>query len=184
MSYANPFLADFSPIFHAILKEKNMDLGKMELIIIDEEPDGHHVFEPADVKDVLEQLRDDINALTIYTDREIYFKEFVEMAYEENGLLALVFSKKELCRREIMCTKSTSALVLDFEWEGTYFHMWNNRKYAYIPIHKKPWKMGKNLDILVPFGYNTVIVKRMQMTKKVFGRDRFEAGFYRDESFF
>ena len=55
MSYANPFLADFSPIFHAILKEKNMDLGKMELIIIDEEPDGHHVFEPADVKDVLEQ---------------------------------------------------------------------------------------------------------------------------------
>ena len=34
MSYANPFLADFSPIFHAILKEKNMDLGKMELIII------------------------------------------------------------------------------------------------------------------------------------------------------
>lgn len=37
----------------------------MELVVIDEEQS--HVFEPADVRDVLEQIGDDLNYLTVYT---------------------------------------------------------------------------------------------------------------------
>ncbi|EKC62935.1 hypothetical protein OBE_07729, partial [human gut metagenome] len=36
------------------------------------------------------------------------------------------------------------------------------------------------LDIIVPFGYNTVIVKSRQNKKKKPVRDRFEEAFYSD----
>ena len=49
---------------------------------------------------------------------------------------------------------------------------------TYIPIHKKPWKQGENLDIMVPIGYNTVIVKSMHHQREKLGRDRFEEAFY------
>ena len=52
---------------------------------------------------------------------------------------------------------------------------------GYIPIHKKPWEIRENLDILVPFGYNTVIVKSKCTNDKKFVNDRFDEGFYRDE---
>ena len=71
-------------------------------------------------------------------------------------------------------------LVLDFEWEGQcYFNLLAQGK-NYIPIHKKPWKIAENLDIIVPFGYNTVIVKSRQNKKKKPVRDRFEEAFYSD----
>lgn len=180
MSYENPFLTDFAPVFFGVLKEKNINPAKLELIIIDEESDGYHMFESADVGDVILQLCDDINALTIYTERRAYFAKFAEWVYEENGLLAVILEKKELLRQEMMCTGNDAAVILDFEWEGTC-SMCGRQKCGYIPIHKKPWKIGENLDILVPFGYNTVIVKRKQMTRKRFVRDRFEEGFYGNE---
>ena len=69
-------------------------------------------------------------------------------------------------------------LVLDFEWEGQcYFNLLAQGK-NYIPIHKKPWKIAENLDIIVPFGYNTVIVKSMHHQREKLGRDRFEEAFY------
>ncbi len=181
MTYANPFLTDFLPILLNVLEAKKIPAKGMELIIIDEEADGHHIFERADVGDVLEQVCEELNALTIYTDRPLYFSGFVDRAYEENGLLANLFSKKDLKRQEVMATASTNALILDFEWEGTCYTLWQSQKYSYIPIHKKAWKIAENLDIVVPFGYNTVIVKGILTKEKKFVRDRFEEGFYRDE---
>ena len=43
---------------------------------------------------------------------------------------------------------------------------------------QKPWKQGENLDIMVPIGYNTVIVKSMHHQREKLGRDRFEEAFY------
>ena len=60
-----------------------------------------------------------------------------------------------------------------------YFNLLAQGK-NYIPIHKKPWKIAENLDIIVPFGYNTVIVKSRQNKKKKPVRDRFEEAFYSD----
>ena len=74
----------------------------------------------------------------------------------------------------------TRKVILDFEWEGAYRTEMICAAATYIPIHKKPWKQGENLDIMVPIGYNTVIVKSRQNKKKKPVRDRFEEAFYSD----
>ena len=189
MSYSNVFLRDFVPVFGQILKEKNIAPEKLHLEIIDEESVEKSIFEPAGVDEVLEQLADELNYLTVYTDRPAHFSAFAEQVYEDNGLMPLFFSKKQLkCHassgmggvadRADMRTEVGDTLVLDFEWEGCcYFNVLAQGK-KYIPIHKKPWEIAENLDIIVPFGYNTVIVKSRQNKKKKPGRDRFEEAFY------
>lgn len=190
MSYSNYFLADFEPVFQGILKARGLKPKYLELEVIDEEPENYSMFEPADVKDVLSQLSQELNFLTIYTERAEYFKEFAEIMYEENGLVVMFFSKKELYRgREPLFWKKkwntmernwTEKLVLDFEWEGTCYQTQIRQGKYYIPIHKKPWKIAENLDIVVPFGYNTVIVKSIQKEKQKPVQDRFEEAFYKE----
>ena len=146
MSYPNAYLRDFVPVLGQILKEKQIAPEKLHLEIIDEESEEKSIFEPVGVDEVLDQLADELNHLTVYTDRP--------------GV--------------------GDTLVLDFEWEGQcYFNLLAQGK-NYIPIHKKPWKIAENLDIIVPFGYNTVIVKSRQNKKKKPVRDRFEEAFYSD----
>lgn len=185
MSYSNSFLREFRPIFLGILKEKGLLADRTAVIVIDEEPDGQGVFEPAGVKEVLEQLSDDLNFLSIYTERPAYFYEFAETMYEENGLVVEIFSKsacKRLFRWEEMvaCDRvgCNGTIIMDFEWEGAcYAELMRPGKY-YLPIHKKPWKKGENLDIMVPIGYNTEIVKGIQRERKKPRRDRLEEAFY------
>ena len=80
MSYSNEFLRNFRPVFLAILKAQSFRPERVELVVIDEEQS--HVFEPADVRDVLEQIGDDLNYLTVYTGRPAYFSGFAERMYE------------------------------------------------------------------------------------------------------
>ena len=175
MSYPNAYLRDFVPVLGQILKEKQIAPEKLHLEIIDEESEEKSIFEPVGVDEVLDQLADELNHLTVYTDRPAHFQAFAEQIYEENGLMPLIFTKKQLKSRSF-----SGALVLDFEWEGQcYFNLLAQGK-NYIPIHKKPWKIAENLDIIVPFGYNTVIVKSRQNKKKKPVRDRFEEAFYSD----
>lgn len=191
MSYSNEFLRNFRPIFFGILKERGIAPERVELEVIDEESGQGSMFEPADVRDVLEQLADDLNFLSIYTERPAYFYEFAERMYEENGLVVMLWSKRELsaagqrtgnARRgghtPVDRRMDTWKLLLDFEWEGDCYFGQMGEGRAYIPIHKKPWKQGENLDIMVPIGYNTVIVKGMQKQQEKLGRDRFEEAFY------
>lgn len=190
MSYSNYFLADFEPVFQGILEARGLEPKRLELEVIDEEPENYSVFESADVKDVLGQLSSELNFLTIYTDRAAYFEEFAEIMYEENGLVVMFFSKKELLRgKEPLFWKKawsaaegkwTEKLVLDFEWKGECYQTQIRQGKHYIPIHKKPWKMAENLDIIVPFGYNTVIVKSIQKGRQKPVRDRFEEAFYKE----
>lgn len=175
MSYSNEFLRNFRPIFFAILKEKGISPKRMELEVIDEEEASFSLFEPADVRDVLRQLSDDLNFLTIYTERPAYFAEFAETMYEENGLIVTFFPKKQLRIDE---SEGIPKMVLDFEWEGKCYERQIGPGKCYIPIHKRPWERAENLDIIVPIGYNTVIVKGIQNRKRKPERDRFEAAFY------
>lgn len=183
MSYANEFLRNFRPVFFGILKEKRLEPGRVELEIIDEETEGYGIFEPAGVREVLEQLSEDLNFLTIYTNRPAYFYEFAETMYLENGLIVMIFSKDALGAAGIgrnfpVGNAPGTKLILDFEWEGEcYFGQMRPGRY-YIPIHKKPWILGENLDIMIPIGYNTVIVKGIQDKREEPGRDRFEEAFY------
>lgn len=193
MSYSNAFLQNFRPVFFGILKERGIRPERVELEVIDEESERGSMFEPVDVRDVLEQLGEDLNFLSIYTERPAYFYEFAERMYEENGLVVMLFSKRELfpmVRQHFDIVDNrwecgmdggnicTWKMVLDFEWEGACYSGQMGAGRSYIPIHKKPWKQGENLDIIVPIGYNTVIVKGMQNQRKKLGRDRFEEAFY------
>ena len=191
MSYPNAYLRDFVPVFRQILKEKHIAPEKLHLEIIDEESGEKSIFEPVGVDEVLDQLADELNHLTVYTNRPEHFQAFAKQIYEENGLMPLIFTKKQLKSRSFSGAQGVvdradmrsgvgDTLVLDFEWEGQcYFNLLAQGK-NYIPIHKKPWKIAENLDIIVPFGYNTVIVKSRQNKKKKPVRDRFEEAFYSD----
>ena len=181
VAFENPYLVDFTPIFFSIIKEKGINPAKVELIIFDEEADEYRPFERADVLDVLNQLCNSINALTIYTDRPEIFSEFVEQIYEESGLLTTIAPKKAQKKVVQHQSQGMTGVILDFEWRGTCYQSGRGDCTGYIPIHKKPWEMRENLDILVPFGYNTVIVKGKHTNDKRFVRDRFDEGFYRDE---
>lgn len=181
MVFKNPFLVDFAPIFFAVIREKGINPAKVEVIIFDERTDEHRPFERVDVLDVLNQLNGKINALSIYTDRQEYFEGFVECAYEENGLVTVLAPKKE--QRNAMRQRQDDRIgvILDFEWRGGCYEYRKNGSGGYIPIHKKAWEIRENLDILVPFSYNTVIVKGKYTNDKKFVNDRFDEGFYRDE---
>ena len=190
MSYPNAYLRDFVPVLGQILKEKQIAPEKLHLEIIDEESEEKSIFEPVGVDEVLDQLADELNHLTVYTDRPAHFQAFAEQIYEENGLMPLIFTKKQLKSRSFSGARAWRTerhaawggryTRFGFEWEGQcYFNLLAQGK-NYIPIHKKPWKIAENLDIIVPFGYNTVIVKSRQNKKKKPVRDRFEEAFYSD----
>lgn len=181
MAFENPYLVDFARIFFGVIREKGLNPAKVEVIVFDEGEDEHQPFERIGVQDVLNQLRDDINALTIFTDRPQYFEKFAEQAYEENGLLVIMKPKREQCRAVWQKADDSTCVVLDFEWNGACYRPDNGACKGYIPIHKKAWEMRENLDILVPFGYNTVIVKSNHTRDTTYVRDRFDEGFYRDE---
>lgn len=180
MSYSNPYLIDFAPVFCGMLAEKQLSLGRVVLEVIDEEAENYSRFEPTDTLGVLEQIGSMLNYLTIYTERPQYFYKFAKRMYDENGLLVSLFPKgKWRSSPETEARGDLHHMVLDFEWKGksriaTVGHGW-----SYVVIHKKPWKMAENLDISVPFGYNIVIVKSIQKSTKKPVRDRFEEAFYK-----
>ena len=99
MSYPNAYLRDFVPVLGQILKEKQIAPEKLHLEIIDEESEEKSIFEPVGVDEVLDQLADELNHLTVYTDRPAHFQAFAEQIYEENGLMPLIFTKKQLKSR-------------------------------------------------------------------------------------
>ena len=74
MSYPNAYLRDFVPVFRQILKEKHIAPEKLHLEIIDEESGEKSIFEPAGVDEVLDQLADELNHLTLYTNRQNIFR--------------------------------------------------------------------------------------------------------------
>ena len=117
MSYSNEFLRNFRPVFLAILKAQSFRPERVELVVIDEE--RSHVFEPADVRDVLEQIGDDLNYLTVYTGRPAYFSAFAERMYGERAG-GDGFKNQTVCVGRTGGggeTFLTRKVILDFEWE-------------------------------------------------------------------
>ena len=150
----NPYLPHIRQILEQVLPQRGLTYGGMRLVIVDADSEPESFFEEDPVTVALQGLSPDLNFLTILTERPAYFQDYVETMYEENGLLVSVAAKQSL--------KSSGAnTVLDFERNGTYLRLGLSEPCLYIPIYKKEWKQRENLDILVPIGYNTVIVKEI-----------------------
>ena len=117
MSYSNPYLIDFAPVFCGMLAEKQLSLGRVVLEVIDEEAENYSRFEPTDTLGVLEQIGSMLNYLTIYTERPQYFYKFAKRMYDENGLLVSLFPKgKWRSGPETEAREDLHHMVLDFEW--------------------------------------------------------------------
>ncbi|MCF2643291.1 MAG: hypothetical protein PUB46_03225 [Lachnospiraceae bacterium] len=152
----NPYLFQFRSIMEQILEKKQLSYKEFAPVLIDEEKPEMLVMEE-DIFIVLKQLERDLNALTILTDRPRAFLDFAEHMKEETGLLVSILEKKKLTFREFASIQGN--VMIDFQKNGHFLNAEKKDGYCYIPIYKIPWKKGENLDIIVPIGYNTVIVK-------------------------
>ncbi len=113
------------------------------------------MLEEDDVEEVLGQISKDLNFLKIVTDRPAYFRPYIERMYEDTGLVVQMESREEISFEGIN-------VILDMEKKGDCHYRYMQEGILYLPIYKRPWspvKTSGNLDISVPIGYNTVIVK-------------------------
>ena len=160
----NPYLFQFRSIMEQILEKKHLSYKEFAPVLIDEEKPEMLVMEE-DIFVVLEQLERDLNALTILTDRPWAFLDFAEHLKEETGLLVSILEKKKLTFREFASIQGN--VMIDFQKTGQFLSAEKKEGYCYIPIYKIPWRKGENLDIIVPIGYNTVIVKEVEKAQEL-----------------
>ncbi len=124
------------------------------------------------VDNVLQQLAPELNRMIIRTSRSEYFEEFVQTMYEENGLIIQLEEKS--------CEPfPKGCFVMDFELWGEPLQRMFREDIFYLPIFRKQWEIAENLDILVPIGYNTVIVKGAVTASGFSADDWMENEFYR-----
>ena len=112
--------------------------------VIDEEQEGAGMFEPAGALEVLEQIGDDVNTLTIYTDRAAYFREFAETIMRRMDWFRLSYQKSALdWQKKRWDAAVFSCLILS----GTVPFMKNRSRWENIisPSIKEP---GGQLKIL------------------------------------
>lgn len=149
-TYRNPFVFYMYDIITQVIKQKQISYRNLELIIIDAEEDYYE--DRDDIRIVLNDLSYQLNYLMVLTDRPEMYESFCDRMYEENGLIVQTAQKS--ARRG-----KRGNFVIDFERSGGISA--ENMIYSnaiYLPIYKKPWEIGENLDIIVPVGYNTLIV--------------------------
>lgn len=141
-----------------VLPQRGLSYQTLRLAVLDTDEDEEVIFWEDMVLQVLNDLAEDLNGLLIFTRRPAYFQEYVERMYEENGLLVELWEKERLEKEHFQVQLAANTL-LDFERQGGMRRMRLREPGLYIPVYKKPWKTAENLDILVPIGYNTVIVR-------------------------
>lgn len=156
--YENPYLPWMRQILWDVLPQRGLSYQTLRLAVLDTDEDEEVIFWEDMVLQVLNDLAEDLNGLLIFTRRPAYFQEYVERMYEENGLLVELWEKDRLEREHFQVQLAANTL-LDFERQGGMRRMRLREPGLYIPVYKKPWKTAENLDILVPIGYNTVIVR-------------------------
>lgn len=170
----NRYLPQLREILDAVLKKKKLSYEKLMPVIID----GY------DIENVLLAIRcigRDVNRLVVLTDRAAYFENISEKLYEEQGLIIEMFPKTDEKIAALGEEESKGNLILDFETKSERSEEIKFGRKIYIPIFKKPWEDAGNLDITVPIGYNTVIVKNIKTVHKQPCLDKFEQAFYENE---
>lgn len=156
----NPYLPKLRMILEQVLEKYGMDYKSFHPLLIDTDTPPESMLDTDDVELVLEQISKDLNFLRIETERAAYFRTYIERMYEDTGLIVQIEEKGHVSLDGIN-------VVLDMEQRGNCHIKYIKEHIRYIPVYKKPWsevKMMQNVDISVPIGYNTVIVKDRRIT--------------------
>lgn len=148
----NPYLPKLRFLLEQILEQYQMSYREFCPLLIDSDTPPESMLQEDDVSLVLDQISRDLNFLKIATDRPVYFSSFIERMYEDTGLIVQIEEKNSVSLEQVNA-------VLDLEQQGGLPGAYIKDGIRYIPIYKKPWNQAENLDISVPIGYNTVIVK-------------------------
>ncbi|MCI9491972.1 MAG: hypothetical protein HFH42_02405 [Lachnospiraceae bacterium] len=151
----NPFLPRLRGILEEVLALYQMDYRTFCPLLLDTDTPPESMLDEDDVGLVLEQISKDLNFLKVATTRPAYFEAYIERMYEDTGLVVQVEGREEVSLAGVNA-------ILDMEQKGDCHYRLIREGILYIPIYKRPWNavgIGQNLDISVPIGYNTVIVK-------------------------
>lgn len=170
----NPYLPQIREIIKQVLKERGISYEQFAPVIID----------GSDSKDALmaaELLARDLNSLVLLTGQPEYFEEFAENIYEEEGLIVRILLKNQKTCADCYSDGVYGNVILDFEDPNEEERMPEFGNKTYIPIFKRRWESAGNLDIAVPIGYNTLIVRESAAAGKQRGLDKFEQAFYNNE---
>lgn len=191
----NPYLPQIREIMEQILAQKGISYGDFAPVLMDGS-DSRKTIEAA------KALSEDLNHLTILTEMPAYFMELAEIMYEEQGLIVEIFPKTDTIKALAANQSQMGNVILDFEQPGETEQLYYFGEKTYIPIFKTSWEVksasnypyegiyeykkasqenGRNLDIAVPIGYNTVIVSIGEAEQKCSGLDKFERAFWLEQ---
>lgn len=168
VTYRNPCIPQMDVIIKNVAKRRQVTYQKVELIVIDAE-EGYE-DDREDIMVTLAKLVQGLNYLLLITDRPGSYGYFMDTVYEESGLIVQQVPKS--ARKG-----ARGNFILDFERSGGISADTMIRPEAiYLPIYKKPWEIAENLDIIVPVGYNTLVVEGIfqpQQNESCFMDNRF-----------
>lgn len=170
----NPYLPQIREIIKQVLKERGISYEQFAPVIIDGSDSGDALM-------AAELLARDLNSLVLLTGQPEYFEEFAENIYEEQGLIVQILSKNQKTCADCYSDGAYGNVILDFEDPNEENHVPEFGRKTYIPIYKRRWESAGNLDIAVPIGYNTLIVRGNAAAGKRRSLDKFEQAFYNNE---
>lgn len=151
----NPYLHRVRGILEKVLELYGMTYREFCPLLIDTDMPPESLLDEDQVEVMLEQISQDLNFLRIVTDRPAYFADYIQRMYEDSGLVVQVCPKGQEISADIN-------VVLDMEQKGDCPLRQMKEHMLYIPVYKRRWSCVENagnLDISIPIGYNTVIVK-------------------------
>lgn len=177
----NPYVHKLRMILEQVLPCYHLSYREFRPLLIDTDTPPESLLDEDQVEVLLEQISEDLNFLRILTDRPAYFADYIQRMYEDDGLVVQVCPKREDFSADVNADSdreerlldsnaivnmeeklSDVNVVLDMEQQGECPIKQLREDMLYIPLYKRRWcpaeGMG-NLDISIPIGYNTVIVK-------------------------
>ena len=170
-----PYLPWIRQITQAACTSIGISYGQLSPVFIDGD-------EPEDCLHTAEALSEGLNHLLILTDDPVYYSAYRDRMYLEEGLIVEFAPKTKRAVREEILLSAARNLILDFDSFPTQKPELCGQGRAYIPVTAKRWQAsrrdGGNLDIAVPIGYNTLIVRTDTGTQRPYCFDRLERSFY------
>ena len=170
----NLYLPYIRSIMEAVLLQKHISYRDFFPVLVDGQEPEKTLFAAG-------ELGEDVNRMAILTDHAEYFENYRDTMYEEQGLIVEIYPKEKDCLLGLLKGREGKKVFLDFEVENELIFGQSFGKDIYIPIFKRPWESKGNIDIILPIGYNTLIVSGIYFEEKQPVYDKFEQAFYSKE---